>query len=161
MMWDYYIYNNDWSDINNWISLLILSINIFTYWLANEKGFLKKEWKVLLLLILILIITVYFPSDNLDAIRVLVIIVYSVIIYKFFGGYAGDYDNEITTKEKLLNFITIPKVIFFIIFLVLLYLYSNEARIINHLLDAYMCRGLEEGLPPVSSGCYDLTPRDN
>ena len=78
-----------------------------------------------------------------------------------FIWHSGDYDNEITTKEKLLNFITIPKVIFFIIFLVLLDLYSNEARIINHLLDAYMCRGLEEGLPPVSSGCYDLTPRDN
>ena len=41
-----------------------------------KKGFLKKEWKVLLLLILILIITVYFPGDNLDAIRILVIIVY-------------------------------------------------------------------------------------
>ena len=124
-----------------------------------KKGFLKKEWKVLLLLILILIIPVYFPGDNLDAIRILVIIVYSVIIYNFFGGYAGDYDDEITTKEKLLNFITITKVIFFIIFLVLLDLFSNDARVIIYLLDLYVCRGLEEGLPSVASGCYELGPR--
>ena len=126
-----------------------------------KKSFLKKEWKVLLLLILIFITTIYAPRDYLDVIRILVFIVYSVVIYKFFGGYADDYDDEITTKEKLLKFITIPKVIIFIIFLIALDLYSNDAEVISYLLNAYTCRGLDEGLPSVASGCYELGPREN
>ena len=126
-----------------------------------KKSFLKKEWKVLLLLILIFITTIYAPRDYLDVICILVFIVYSVVIYKFFGGYADDYDDEITTKEKLLKFITIPKVIIFIIFLIALDLYSNDAEVISYLLNAYTCRGLDEGLPSVASGCYELGPREN
>ena len=126
-----------------------------------KKSFLKKEWKVLLILILIFITTIYAPRDYLDVIRILVFIVYSVVIYKFFGGYADDYDDEITTKEKLLKFITIPKVIIFIIFLIALDLYSNDAEVISYLLNAYTCRGLDEGLPSVASGCYELGPREN
>ena len=126
-----------------------------------KKSFLKKEWKVLLLLILIFITTIYAPRDYLDVICILVFIVYSVVIYKFFGGYADDYDDEITTKEKLLKFITIPKVIIFIIFLIALDLYSNDAEVISYLLNAYSCRGLDEGLPSVASGCYELGPREN
>ena len=126
-----------------------------------KKSFLKKEWKVLLLLILIFITTIYAPRDYLDVIGILVFIVYSVVIYKFFGGYADDYDDEITTKEKLLKFITIPKVIIFIIFLIALDLYSNDAEVISYLLNAYTCRGLDEGLPSVASGCYELGPREN
>ena len=126
-----------------------------------KKSFLKKEWKVLLLLILIFITSIYAPRDYLDVICILVFIVYSVVIYKFFGGYADDYDDEITTKEKLLKFITIPKVIIFIIFLITLDLYSNDAEVISYLLNAYTCRGLDEGLPSVASGCYELGPREN
>ena len=126
-----------------------------------KKSFLKKEWKVLLLLILIFITTIYAPRDYLDVICILVFIVYSVVIYKFFGGYADDYDDEITTKEKLLKFITIPKVIIFIIFLIALDLYSNDAEVISYLLNAYTCRGLDEGLPSVASGCYELGSREN
>ena len=126
-----------------------------------KKSFLKKEWKVLLLLILIFITTIYAPRDYLDVICILVFIVYSVVIYRFFGGYADDYDDEITTKEKLLKFITIPKVIIFIIFLIALDLYSNDAEVISYLLNAYTCRGLDEGLPSVASGCYELGPREN
>jgi len=126
-----------------------------------KKSFLKKEWKVLLLLILIFITSIYAPRDYLDVICILVFIVYSVVIYKFFGGYADDYDDEITTKEKLLKFITIPKVIIFIIFLIALDLYSNDAEVISYLLNAYTCRGLDEGLPSVASGCYELGPREN
>mgnify|MGYP006143911491 FL=1 len=126
-----------------------------------KKSFLKKEWKVLLILILIFITTIYAPRDYLDVICILVFIVYSVVIYKFFGGYADDYDDEITTKEKLLKFITIPKVIIFIIFLIALDLYSNDAEVISYLLNAYTCRGLDEGLPSVASGCYELGPREN
>ena len=126
-----------------------------------KKSFLKKEWKVLLLLILIFITSIYAPRDYLDVICILVFIVYSVVIYKFFGGYADDYDDEITTKEKLLKFITIPKVIIFIIFLIALDLYSNGAEVISYLLNAYTCRGLDEGLPSVASGCYELGPREN
>ena len=126
-----------------------------------KKEFLKREWKYLLLLILIFITTIYAPRDYLDVIRILVFIVYSVVIYKFFGGYADDYDDEITTKEKLLKFITIPKVIIFIIFLIALDLYSNDAEVISYLLNAYTCRGLDEGLPSVASGCYELGPREN
>ena len=126
-----------------------------------KKEFLKREWKVLLLLILIFITTIYAPRDYLDVIGILVFIVYSVVIYKFFGGYADDYDDEITTKEKLLKFITIPKVIIFIIFLITLDLYSNDAEVISYLLNAYTCRGLDEGLPSVASGCYELGPREN
>ena len=126
-----------------------------------KKSFLKKEWKVLLLLILIFITAIYAPRDYLDVICILVFIVYSVVIYKFFGGYADDYDDEITTKEKLLKFITIPKVIIFIIFLIALDLYSNDAEVISYLLNAYTCRGLDEGLPSVASGCYELGPREN
>ena len=126
-----------------------------------KKEFLKREWKYLLLLILIFITTIYTPRDYLDVIRILVFIVYSVVIYKFFGGYADDYDDEITTKEKLLKFITIPKVIIFIIFLIALDLYSNDAEVISYLLNAYTCRGLDEGLPSVASGCYELGPREN
>ena len=126
-----------------------------------KKEFLKREWKYLLLLILIFITTIYAPRDYLDVIRILVFIVYSVVIYKFFGGYGGDYDDEITTKEKLLKFITIPKVIIFIIFLIALDLYSNDAEVISYLLNAYTCRGLDEGLPSVASGCYELGPREN
>ena len=126
-----------------------------------KKEFLKREWKVLLLLILIFITTIYAPRDYLDVIGILVFIVYSVVIYKFFGGYADDYDDEITTKEKLLKFITIPKVIIFIIFLIALDLYSNDAEVISYLLNAYTCRGLDEGLPSVASGCYELGPREN
>jgi hypothetical protein len=125
-----------------------------------KKSFLKKEWKVLLLLILIFITSIYAPRDYLDVICILVFIVYSVVIYKFFGGYADDYDDEITTKEKLLKFITIPKVIIFIIFLITLDLYSNDAEVISYLLNAYTCRGLDEGLPSVASGCYELGPRE-
>ena len=126
-----------------------------------KKEFLKREWKYLLLLILIFITTIYTPRDYLDVIRILVFIVYSVVIYRFFGGYADDYDDEITTKEKLLKFITIPKVIIFIIFLIALDLYSNDAEVISYLLNAYTCRGLDEGLPSVASGCYELGPREN
>ena len=126
-----------------------------------KKSFLKKEWKVLLLLILIFITAIYAPRDYLDVICILVFIVYSVVIYNFFGGYADDYDDEITTKEKLLKFITIPKVIIFIIFLIALDLYSNDAEVISYLLNAYTCRGLDEGLPSVASGCYELGPREN
>ena len=126
-----------------------------------KKSFLKKEWKILLLLILIFITTIYAPRDYLDVICILVFIVYSVVIYRFFGGYADDYDDEITTKEKLLKFITIPKVIIFIIFLIALDLYSNDAEVISYLLNAYTCRGLDEGLPSVASGCYELGPREN
>ena len=126
-----------------------------------KKEFLKREWKYLLLLILIFITTIYAPRDYLDVICILVFIVYSVVIYKFFGGYADDYDDEITTKEKLLKFITIPKVIIFIIFLIALDLYSNDAEVISYLLNAYTCRGLDEGLPSVASGCYELGPREN
>jgi hypothetical protein len=126
-----------------------------------KKEFLKREWKYLLLLILIFITTIYAPRDYLDVIGILVFIVYSVVIYKFFGGYADDYDDEITTKEKLLKFITIPKVIIFIIFLIALDLYSNDAEVISYLLNAYTCRGLDEGLPSVASGCYELGPREN
>ena len=126
-----------------------------------KKEFLKREWKVLLLLILIFITTIYAPRDYLDVIGILVFIVYSVVIYRFFGGYADDYDDEITTKEKLLKFITIPKVIIFIIFLIALDLYSNDAEVISYLLNAYTCRGLDEGLPSVASGCYELGPREN
>ena len=126
-----------------------------------KKEFLKREWKYLLLLILIFITTIYAPRDYLDVIGILVFIVYSVVIYKFFGGYADDYDDEITTKEKLLKFITIPKVIIFIIFLITLDLYSNDAEVISYLLNAYTCRGLDEGLPSVASGCYELGPREN
>ena len=126
-----------------------------------KKEFLKREWKYLLLLILIFITTIYAPRDYLDVIGILVFIVYSVVIYKFFGGYADDYDDEITTKEKLLKFITIPKVIIFIIFLIALDLYSNDAEVISYLLNAYTCRGLDEGLPSVASGCYELGFREN
>jgi hypothetical protein len=126
-----------------------------------KKEFLKREWKYLLLLILIFITTIYAPRDYLDVIGILVFIVYSVVIYKFFGGYADDYDDEITTKEKLLKFMTIPKVIIFIIFLIALDLYSNDAEVISYLLNAYTCRGLDEGLPSVASGCYELGPREN
>ena len=126
-----------------------------------KKEFLKREWKYLLLLILIFITTIYAPRDYLDVIGILVFIVYSVVIYKFFGGYADDYDEEITTKEKLLKFITIPKVIIFIIFLIALDLYSNDAEVISYLLNAYTCRGLDEGLPSVASGCYELGSREN
>jgi len=126
-----------------------------------KKEFLKREWKYLLLLILIFITTIYAPRDYLDIIGILVFIVYSVVIYKFFGGYADDYDDEITTKEKLLKFITIPKVIIFIIFLIALDLYSNDAEVISYLLNAYTCRGLDEGLPSVASGCYELGSREN
>ena len=126
-----------------------------------KKEFLKREWKYLLLLILIFITSIYAPRDYLDVICILVFIVYSVVIYKFFGGYADDYDDEITTKEKLLKFITIPKVIIFIIFLIALDLYSNDAEVISYLLNAYTCRGLDEGLPSVASGCYELGPREN
>ncbi|MDA7452616.1 hypothetical protein N8779_03130 [Candidatus Pelagibacter ubique] len=126
-----------------------------------KKEFLKREWKYLLLLILIFITTIYAPRDYLDVIGILVFIVYSVVIYKFFGGYADDYDDEITTKEKLLKFITIPKVIIFIIFLIALDLYSNDAEVISYLLNAYTCRGLDEGLPSVASGCYELGSREN
>ena len=126
-----------------------------------KKEFLKREWKYLLLLILIFITSIYAPRDYLDVICILVFIVYSVVIYKFFGGYADDYDDEITTKEKLLKFITIPKVIIFIIFLIALDLYSNDAEVISYLLNAYTCRGLDEGLPSVASGCYELGSREN
>ena len=126
-----------------------------------KKSFLKKEWKVLLLLILILIATIYAPRDYLDVIGILVFIVYSVVIYKFFGGYGGDYDSDRSIKEKIFEFVTIPKIIIFIIFLIVLDLYSNDAEVISYLLNAYTCRGLDEGLPSVASGCYELGPREN
>ena len=40
-------------------------------------------------------------------------------------------------------------------------LYSNDAEVISYLLNAYTCRGLDEGLPSVASGCYELGPREN
>jgi len=126
-----------------------------------KKSFLKKEWKVLLLLILIFITTIYAPRDYLDIICILVFIVYSVVIYKFFGGYGGDYDSDRSIKEKIFEFVTIPKIIIFIIFLIVLDLYSNDAEVISYLLNAYTCRGLDEGLPSVASGCYELGPREN
>ena len=126
-----------------------------------KKEFLKREWKVLLLLILIFITTIYAPRDYLDVIRILVFIVYSVVIYKFFGGYGGDYDSDRSIKDKIFEFVTIPKIIIFIIFLIALDLYSNDAEVISYLLNAYTCRGLDEGLPSVASGCYELGPREN
>ena len=126
-----------------------------------KKEFLKREWKYLLLLILIFITTIYAPRDYLDVICILVFIVYSVVIYKFFGGYGGDYDSDRSIKEKIFEFITIPKIIIFIIFLIVLDLYSNDAEVISYLLNAYTCRGLDEGLPSVASGCYELGPREN
>jgi|TARA_B110000459_G_C16157931_1_gene293813 hypothetical protein len=126
-----------------------------------KKEFLKREWKYLLLLILIFITTIYAPRDYLDVIRILVFIVYSVVIYKFFGGYGGDYDSDRSIKDKIFEFVTIPKIIIFIIFLIALDLYSNDAEVISYLLNAYTCRGLDEGLPSVASGCYELGPREN
>ena len=126
-----------------------------------KKEFLKREWKYLLLLILIFITTIYTPRDYLDVIRILVFIVYSVVIYKFFGGYGGDYDSDRSIKDKIFEFVTIPKIIIFIIFLIALDLYSNDAEVISYLLNAYTCRGLDEGLPSVASGCYELGPREN
>ena len=126
-----------------------------------KKSFLKKEWKVLLLLILIFITAIYAPRDYLDVICILVFIVYSVVLYKFFGGYGGDYDSDRSIKEKIFEFVTIPKIIIFIIFLIVLDLYSNDAEVISYLLNAYTCRGLDEGLPSVASGCYELGPREN
>ena len=126
-----------------------------------KKSFLKKEWKVLLLLILIFITSIYAPRDYLDVICILVFIVYSVVIYKFFGGYGGDYDSDRSIKDKIFEFVTIPKIIIFIIFLIALDLYSNDAEVISYLLNAYTCRGLDEGLPSVASGCYELGPREN
>jgi hypothetical protein len=126
-----------------------------------KKSFLKNEWKVLLLLILIFITKIYAPRDYLDVIGILVFIVYSVVIYKFFGGYGGDYDSDRSIKEKIFEFVTIPKIIIFIIFLIVLDLYSNDAEVISYLLNAYTCRGLDEGLPSVASGCYELGPREN
>ena len=125
-----------------------------------KKSFLKKEWKVLLLLILIFITSIYAPRDYLDVICILVFIVYSVVIYKFFGGYGGDYDSDRSIKDKIFEFVTIPKIIIFIIFLIALDLYSNDAEVISYLLNAYTCRGLDEGLPSVASGCYELGPRE-
>jgi hypothetical protein len=125
-----------------------------------KKSFLKREWKFLLLIILLFTTAIYAPEGTLDLLGALVFIVYTTIIYKFFGGYDGEYNSEKTTKEKILKFITIPKIIIFIIFLLLLDLYSNDARVIAYLLDLYVCRGLEEGLPSVASGCYDI-PKDN
>ena len=126
-----------------------------------KKEFLKREWKYLLLLILIFITTIYAPRDYLDVIRILVFIVYSVVIYKFFGGYGGDYDSDRSIKDKIFEFVTIPKIIIFIIFLIVLDLYSNDAEVISYLLNAYTCRGLDEGLPSVASDCYELGPREN
>ena len=126
-----------------------------------KKEFLKREWKYLLLLILIFITTIYAPRDYLDVIRILVFIVYSVVIYKFFGGYGGDYDSDRSIKDKIFEFVTIPKIVIFIIFLIALDLYSNDAEVISYLLNAYTCRGLDEGLPSVASGCYELGPREN
>ena len=126
-----------------------------------KKEFLKREWKYLLLLILIFITTIYAPRDYLDVICILVFIVYSVVIYKFFGGYGGDYDSDRSIKDKIFEFVTIPKIIIFIIFLIALDLYSNDAEVISYLLNAYTCRGLDEGLPSVASGCYELGPREN
>jgi len=51
--------------------------------------------------------------------------------------------------------------VLFIIFLIALDLYSNDAEVISYLLNAYTCRGLDEGLPSVASGCYELGPREN
>ena len=126
-----------------------------------KKEFLKREWKYLLLLILIFITTIYAPRDYLDIIGILVFIVYSVVIYKFFGGYGGDYDSDKSIKDKIFEFVTIPKIIIFIIFLIALDLYSNDAEVISYLLNAYTCRGLDEGLPSVASGCYELGSREN
>mgnify|MGYP000908088487 CR=1 FL=1 len=126
-----------------------------------KKEFLKREWKYLLILILIFITTIYTPRDYLDVIGILVFIVYSVVIYKFFGGYGGDYDSDRSIKDKIFEFVTIPKIIIFIIFLIALDLYSNDAEVISYLLNAYTCRGLDEGLPSVASGCYELGPREN
>ena len=126
-----------------------------------KKEFLKREWKYLLLLILIFITTIYAPRDYLDVIGILVFIVYSVVIYKFFGGYGGDYDSDRSIKDKIFEFVTIPKIIIFIIFLIALDLYSNDAEVISYLLNAYTCRGLDEGLPSVASGCYELGSREN
>jgi hypothetical protein len=126
-----------------------------------KKEFLKREWKYLLLLILIFITTIYAPRDYLDVIGILVFIVYSVVIYKFFGGYGGDYDSDKSIKDKIFEFVTIPKIIIFIIFLIALDLYSNDAEVISYLLNAYTCRGLDEGLPSVASGCYELGSREN
>ena len=125
-----------------------------------KKSFLKKEWKVLLLLILIFITSIYAPRDYLDVICILVFIVYSVVIYKFYGGYGGDYDSDRSIKDKIFEFVTLPKIIIFIIFLIALDLYSNDAEVISYLLNAYTCRGLDEGLPSVASGCYELGPRE-
>jgi hypothetical protein len=126
-----------------------------------KKEFLKREWKYLLLLILIFITTIYAPRDYLDVICILVFIVYSVVIYKFYGGYGGDYDSDRSIKDKIFEFVTLPKIIIFIIFLIALDLYSNDAEVISYLLNAYTCRGLDEGLPSVASGCYELGPREN
>ena len=126
-----------------------------------KKEFLKREWKYLLLLILIFITTIYAPRDYLDVIGILVFIVYSAVIYKFFGGYGGDHDSDKSIKDKIFEFVTIPKIIIFIIFLIVLDLYSNDAEVISYLLNAYTCRGLDEGLPSVASGCYELGPREN
>ena len=65
------------------------------------------------------------------------------------------------SKFKIFEFVTIPKIIIFIIFLIALDLYSNDAEVISYLLNAYTCRGLDEGLPSVASGCYELGPREN
>jgi len=68
-----------------------------------KKEFLKREWKYLLLLILIFITTIYAPRDYLDVICILVFIVYSVVIYKFYGGYGGDYDSDRSIIYNIFN----------------------------------------------------------
>ena len=122
----------------------------------------KANIKVGLLLALILLSTVISPSRyDTNVVGLIVFIFYTFIIYKFFGGYGGDYDSDRSIKGKIFEFVTIPKIIIFIIFLIALDLYSNDAEVISYLLNAYTCRGLDEGLPSVASGCYELGPREN
>jgi hypothetical protein len=114
-------------------------------------GFLNelKEWKVILLIVLMFVVAFKSPSQYKDFIAIAVFVIYSAIIYFFFGGYGNDYDKY---DFKNFKFITIRKVIFYIALLIFLDIFVNEARVLHGFFDAWTC----QGSPPVSSGCYNL-----
>ena len=127
---------------------------------SKISGFIDREWRSGLLLVTIIIANIYAPDGSRDIFTFFAFITYMVILYTFFGGMSGEDYKPGDYKKNLIKFFTIRKIIILLIVLVVAEIFLNKARLIVPLLEAYTCRNVDEGKPPVSSGCYDMGERE-
>ena len=128
---------------------------------SKISQFIDREWRVGLLIISLIVANIYAPYGSKDIYTLFAFITYMVILYTFFGGLGGEDYKSGDYKQNLIKFFTIKRIIISLIILVVADVYFNKARVIGPLLEAYTCRGADEGKQPVSSGCYDMGVREH